>query len=588
MTRSKTVFWPADIQRRGFVFGWKNTDTTVVSGTCAFEGQADAESILTRVNSILSQDSTSTRPLELLGTIPSRKEPLVTEVIWQNTIDWPDQKEIVYYKRPKYGSMRHYSLLGIDLDLLLTIPSAEKATSLDAQHNKIQSSQDCFTEKRICFQRGIDSCSIDQMNSADRIMTQLRSAVERSVLSEPRSANSPTTSHALLVVKRLCEICADLLYSLRISVPRLYEVGTNLYSLASSVQQLDLRCEQTVFVLRQAWLLDHTKETSNDKISAHYISTQNCIWLILNDVIIGCAVGIFLTDNNKYLARMIHTFVETWIVDSIRGSIHWLDNWPAGLKLNTELSRFLFLVFNALLDSWEVVLKIVGGLLPSVITIIGISGILGMTMILASLSDLISLLSIHLSISYAITRVAFKTQLLMAKSLFNLFRGKRYNVLRARVDDWDYDLDQLLLGAMLLTLINFLFPTITVYYMLFALTRLGVQALQAGIKIALALLNHFPLFALTLRIKDPWRLPGGIVFRPYRPIRLNEQEPSFISQNSPITLSKIFGQYYALGAKLGTHYNPSRLIKELLKGNPLDPIPPSSIRYSYGTHAPSG
>ena len=40
-------------------------------------------------------------------------------------------------------------------------------------------------------------------------------------------------------------------------------------------------------------------------------------------------------------------------VDSIRDSIIWLDNWPAGLKLNTELSRFLFLIFNASLDFWE-------------------------------------------------------------------------------------------------------------------------------------------------------------------------------------------------------------------------------------------
>lgn len=53
--------------------------------------------------------------------------------------------------------------------------------------------------------------------------------------------------------------------------------------------------------------------------------------------------------------------------------------------------------------------------------------------------------------------------------------GKRYNVLRDRVDDWDYDLDQLLLGAMLLTLINFLFPTVTVYYILFALVSPKVR-----------------------------------------------------------------------------------------------------------------
>jgi hypothetical protein len=45
--------------------------------------------------------------------------------------------------------------------------------------------------------------------------------------------------------------------------------------------------------------------------------------------------------------------------------------------------------------------------------------------------------------------------------------GKRYNVLRNRVDSWDYDVDQLLLGTILFTLVAFLFPTILAYYALF-------------------------------------------------------------------------------------------------------------------------
>ena len=42
--------------------------------------------------------------------------------------------------------------------------------------------------------------------------------------------------------------------------------------------------------------------------------------------------------------------------------------------------------------------------------------------------------------------------------------GKRYNILRSRQDTWDYDIDQLLLGTILFTLIAFLFPTIVTYY----------------------------------------------------------------------------------------------------------------------------
>jgi hypothetical protein len=41
--------------------------------------------------------------------------------------------------------------------------------------------------------------------------------------------------------------------------------------------------------------------------------------------------------------------------------------------------------------------------------------------------------------------------------------------------------------------------------------RLGVLILQASMETLLALFNHFPLFALMLRVKDPWRLPGVLL-----------------------------------------------------------------------------
>lgn len=38
--------------------------------------------------------------------------------------------------------------------------------------------------------------------------------------------------------------------------------------------------------------------------------------------------------------------------------------------------------------------------------------------------------------------------------------------------------------------------------------RLCTILLRAAMEMMLAFMNHFPLFALTLRVKDPWRLPG--------------------------------------------------------------------------------
>ena len=54
------------------------------------------------------------------------------------------------------------------------------------------------------------------------------------------------------------------------------------------------------------------------------------------------------------------------------------------------------------------------------------------------------------------------------QSNFPYTKGKRRNVLRNRTDTWSYDIDQLLFGTMLFTLIAFLFPTALVYYVFFA------------------------------------------------------------------------------------------------------------------------
>lgn len=67
---------------------------------------------------------------------------------------------------------------------------------------------------------------------------------------------------------------------------------------------------------------------------------HNCVWLVLNDVIIGVAFGSFLCENRFVFARWLHHGLETYLVDGMQHALLWLNNWPAGLKLNTELSQF--------------------------------------------------------------------------------------------------------------------------------------------------------------------------------------------------------------------------------------------------------
>ena len=147
-------------------------------------------------------------------------------------------------------------------------------------------------------------------------------------------------------------------------------------------------------------------------------------------------------------------------------------------------------------------------ILPQLIYFIGFSSFAGATMPIAFFSDLLSLLTVHIYCFYVASARIYHWQLTIIGSLFHLFRGKKHNVLRNRIDSCDYDLDQLLLGTILFTLLFFLLPTIVVFYFTFASARMAIISLKAVLDTLLACLNHFPLFALMLRLKDSRRLPG--------------------------------------------------------------------------------
>ncbi|KAG7250763.1 hypothetical protein CRUP_011803, partial [Coryphaenoides rupestris] len=122
----------------------------------------------------------------------------------------------------------------------------------------------------------------------------------------------------------------------------------------------------------------------------------------------------------------------------------------------------------------------------------GLSAALGLTFALSLLSDMLALLTFHIYCFYVYGA--------------RLFRGRKWNVLRQRVDSCCYDLDQLFIGTLLFTILLFLLPTTALYYLVFTMLRLMVVLLQGVLHLSVDLINSFPLFAIGLRIFTPYRL----------------------------------------------------------------------------------
>ncbi|KAJ1030850.1 hypothetical protein NDA18_002079 [Ustilago nuda] len=367
--------------------------------------------------------------------------------------------------------------------------------------------------------------------------------------------------------------------------PTLKSSPLTLTSISACARQLDVRISQLVIAPRLASRLRYFRKQQKlpiDYIAAPYIGLWNAIWLIANDIILGHAISVLLLQNKTNLSNFGRGLVERYWLERVLWLLSWLENWPAGLKLNTELTLFFSDAYSSLSTAWHLqALVHVLARLEIIIVAMSIMGRLtGVTMVLCMMQDLVSICTLHITIFYTLSFKTLRAFIYVLPALFDVFRGKKRNALRGgRLDDASYELDQLLLGTLLFTLVAFLFPTVYVYYLAFALIRFAVVAFQVGVvETGLGLLNHLPLFALMLRFKDPHRLPAGVWMQEMKaqvPTRkqVRQEDGQSVLQTSryklrsrPLAIGDIFEGY---GRHVGGLFELPGMLLRCIFGRPL-------------------
>ncbi|KAH0631837.1 hypothetical protein JD844_019688 [Phrynosoma platyrhinos] len=237
------------------------------------------------------------------------------------------------------------------------------------------------------------------------------------------------------------------------------------------------------------------------------IGTQkaNIFISVLIDVGLGILLMSWLYQKNRigHLANDLVPMADH-VAQQLQNLLQWLMGVPAGLKMNRALDQVLGRFF---------------------------------------------LYHIHLWISYIHLMSPFIEMILWLyclkiyglSSLWRLFRGKKWNVLRQRVDSCSYDLDQLYIGTLLFTILLFLLPTTALYYLVFTLLRLLVVIVQGLIHLLVDLINSLPFYSVILRLCRSYRLASGVKFRVLeqesgKPLRL-------LMQINPLTYSRVVQIY---------------------------------------------
>lgn len=343
--------------------------------------------------------------------------------------------------------------------------------------------------------------------------------------------------------------------------------------ISSLCRQLNLRLKQLSFLpiqflcyykgdvlssqSRHLLLLSFPNENHNIK-NSNYINFYNTLWLMLNDMILGGLFYSIWKDNKEFFASQIQSF-NSIAFGELNILISWVgSNHPAGFKLNDDLGRFMeaMLLWTSL--SWQLMTEICWQIYEAFPILQSLSGhffsflcFWGFSFALAFFIDYMKFVSLHISFFNLSTCKIYHQQVEMLKSLMQLFRGKKYNVLRSRIDsieEDDYRIDQLLLGTFCFIILIYLLPTTFAFYFLFYAACVALLTLTKLGEKVIAIINFFPIFILTLKLKNSRRLQGGIYFQSKGSFK---ETNWLVMRNRALTLENILSPFFIIFRKQG-------------------------------------
>jgi hypothetical protein len=234
------------------------------------------------------------------------------------------------------------------------------------------------------------------------------------------------------------------------------------------------------------------------------------------DLALGWALAAILGSQRRYLVPRIERAAWWGLFELHQGYLQWFMGWPAGFKLNDDLSLVLHDTCLGIFQAWAYVVMLVhDGLGISLVQVsytclLACGAIGGAGLMLSFTADCCRLGTLHLRNLFHLFALFYRLLTSIARSLLLMLRGKRRNVLRKRIDSGQFSADEVVLGAIACTVAVFLLPTLALYYFYLACARTTVWVLQEALRGLAVLCSHIPLYPFLLWVMYRRQLYTGI------------------------------------------------------------------------------
>lgn len=266
-----------------------------------------------------------------------------------------------------------------------------------------------------------------------------------------------------------------------------------LYERNLFYQQLNFKYVLALYLHSMVWKVRNQKR-------ARIVLTLSFLVIYSLDFIIGIILLLVVIQNPSIkvrLGQILSLYTKT-ILEWSREYLVWLMGVPWGIKLNAPLSQFLGMRYIFILDLWKTFYLEFSSLSLSVfIDFLFILLPFGVTLSITALHDFLKFLNLCLICFYIISNRIFTLQVSALKSFGRLFMGKKWNVLRNRVDSCQYDITQLLVGTIIFTILLFLLPTVAMYMLVFLYLRVIQFSVQFALRVCAVCVNKLTISSLS-------------------------------------------------------------------------------------------
>ncbi|AES81287.1 putative phosphatidylinositol N-acetylglucosaminyltransferase [Medicago truncatula] len=228
------------------------------------------------------------------------------------------------------------------------------------------------------------------------------------------------------------------------------------------------------------------------------------------DILLGNLVGWSLLYHEESICLSGLNFIH-WFATFLRSGCVWLMGDPAGFKLNYELAGVLGMLSLNVIQVWSTLWIFVGFIFNYIIRGLSILGILcGFTVPASLIIDMIALGTLHVSTLHWFISLVYSTQIQALAALWRLFRGRKSNPLRQRLDSFDYTVKQHIVGSLLFTPLLLLLPTTSVFYIFFSIVDTTINLICILIEVTISIIHATPYIKIFLWLTRPGRFPCGI------------------------------------------------------------------------------